>query len=305
MRIIYMGTPEIAEEALSALLKDGEDIVAVYTRQDKPVGRKQEIIPSPVKQRAAVNRIPIHQPACLTDPNEIEQIRALEPDLIIVVAYGMILPPEVLEIPTYGCINMHVSLLPKYRGAAPIQWAIINGEEETGITVMQMDEGIDTGPVLAQRPVQIPPDATSGELFEIVSGIGARFLSDVVSDIKEEKVEATPQEGEESYAPRLDKSDGEMDFSYSADALHNLVRGCNPWPLAWFTHKSKRVQVLRTRKTEETGPPGQIARTNPLTVCCGDGALMLETLLPAGARSMTGAAWAAGRRFKAGDNILK
>lgn len=305
MRIVFMGTPEIAQQALSELLSEGMDVAAVYTRQDKPVGRKQIVTPSPVKRRAAENRIPVYQPASFREAGAVDTLRALAPDLVVVVAYGMLLPKAVLEIPRHGCINMHVSMLPKYRGAAPIQWAVINGETKTGISIMQLDEGLDTGPVLAQRAVEIPPEATSGEMFERIGVIGARFLADVVRDIQNGRAVATPQAGEASRAPQLKKSDGEIDFSRPAAQLHNLVRGCNPWPLAWFGCGEKKVQVLRAKKADEAGRAGEIVRTDPLTVCCGEASIILETLRPEGGRSMSGAEWAVGKRFKAGDSLLE
>lgn len=305
MRIVFMGTPQIAEESLRALLREGHEIAAVYTRVDKPQGRKQVVMPSPVKTRAAGNRIPVLQPRSLRDPGEADILRELAPDLVVVVAYGMILPPEILEIPKYGCINLHVSLLPKYRGAAPIQWAVINGDAFTGVSIIQIDEGLDSGAVLAQESIEIPPEATAGDMFEIAGKIGARLLAQTVADIGEEKAVSQPQQEDlVTYAPRLEKAMAELDFSKEARTLHNLVLGCNPWPLAWFTCGGKKIKVQKSKLSTAPGRPGTIISITPLTVACQEGSLILERILPEGARAMSGTEWAAGRRFKAGDSIL-
>lgn len=305
MRIVFMGTPDIAVASLASLLQNGHKAVGVFTREDKPIGRKQIISSPPVKTLALENNIPIFQPRTLRDPAIIEELRELAPELIVVVAYGMLLPPEVLQIPTHGCINMHVSLLPKYRGAAPIQWAVINGETETGITIMEMDEGLDTGPIYAQQKVGISPEATAGDVFDLVTRIGSRLLCDTVEKIEKGTAVTTPQEGESSRAPRLTKEAVTIDFSRTAKELHSLVRGCNPWPLAWFNHNKKRIKVTRAKISDEVGEVGIVVSTTPLTIGCGENSLVLEYVVPEGGRPMAGAEWAAGRRFKAGDSILE
>lgn len=305
MRIVFMGTPDIARTALSVLLSEGHDVVAVYTREDKPVGRKQIITPPPVKLCAAENRIPVEQPKTLRTADAAATLESYAPDLVVVVAYGLILPPEVLEVPKYGCINLHVSLLPNYRGAAPIQWAVINGEEKTGVTIMQLDEGMDTGPVYASKEIDIAPNATAGEVFQLATGIGARLLAQTVQEIADGTAEAFPQQGEATMAPQLNKAMAEIDFNLPAKRVHNLVRGCNPWPLAWFNCGEKRVKLSATKLNERmNGTPGRVLSTSPLTIGCGEGSLVLEYVVPEGARPMTGAEWAAGRRFKAGDMLV-
>lgn len=302
MRIVFMGTPDIARVALATLLSEGHEVAAVYTRADKPQGRKQIVTPPPVKVCAAENRLPICQPATLRRPEAAEELAAFAPDLVVVVAYGLLLPADVLAVPTHGCINLHVSLLPQYRGAAPIQWAVINGEKKTGVTIMQMDEGLDSGPVLSQQEIDIAPDATAGEIFELATAAGARLLAETVAAIEAGTAKATPQQGEVTLAPRLDKAMAELDFTHPASQLHNLARGCNPWPLAWFSHEGKRIKAQRTRQSDLSGDrPGRIISTTPLTVACGEGALVLEYVLPEGSRGMAGTDWAKGRRFKAGD----
>lgn len=300
MRIVFMGTPDIAEAALVELLRAGHEVVAAYTREDKPVGRKQVLTPPPVKVRALENGIPVVQPKTLREPGTAEQLAAFAPDLVAVVAYGRILPPEILALPKYGCVNLHVSLLPKYRGAAPIQWAVINGERETGVSLMQMDEGLDTGPVIAQERVAIGGEDTAGEVFERVAAIGARLLADTLPAI-ETGLTPRPQQGEPSWAPPLTKEDGRLDFSMDPAAAHNRIRGCSPWPLAFFEYEGKRVKVLQSKLSEMQGKPGEVLSLSPLTIGFGDGALALMEVHPEGSRAMEGGQWAAGRRLKVSD----
>ncbi|MDL2253210.1 methionyl-tRNA formyltransferase [Ruminococcaceae bacterium OttesenSCG-928-I18] len=301
MRLVFMGTPEIARVCLAEVLRQGHEVAGVYTRQDKPVGRKQVLTAPPVKVLAEENEIPVFQPQSLRDAGQVAQLRELAPALIVVVAYGLLLPPQVLDIPQYGCINLHVSLLPQYRGAAPIQWAVIHGEEKTGLTVMQMDEGLDTGPILTQEEIAIGPDTTAGELLEEVAPLGGRLLAETISALEGATIRAVPQKGPSSAAPSLDKTMAQLDFEKAAGRMHNLVRGCNPWPLAWFTHEGKRVQVLRTKKADGRGKPGEVLHTDPLTIACGRGALALLHLKPEGKKAMTGTQWAMGRRLGPGD----
>ncbi len=307
MRIVFMGTPQIAADALSALLSAGHEVVAVYTREDKPQGRKQLLVPSPVKQLAQEHGLPVFQPKTLRDSQAEQQLAELEPQLVVVVAYGLIFPKNILQLPPHGCINLHVSLLPKYRGAAPIQWAVINGDAQTGVSIMQMDEGVDTGPVLAMQSVDIGENTTSGELFETVSEIGAKLLVQTVADVAAGSVKPQPQKGEASSAPQLNKQMAELNFDRGAAELHNLIRGCNPWPVAWFMHGEQRVQVLQSSTVPaQGGAPGEIIATSPLTISCqnGDKALVLSHVRPQGSREMRGEEWAAGRRFKAGMQIV-
>lgn len=303
MRIVFMGTPDIAEAALVALLREGHEVAAVYTREDKPVGRKQLLTAPPVKLRALENGIPVVQPKTLRADGAAAELAAFAPELVVVVAYGRILPPEILAVPKHGCINLHVSLLPQYRGAAPIQWAVINGDAETGVSIMQLDEGLDTGPVLAQERVGIGPADTAGDVFATVTAIGARLLARTVEDIAAGRAAARPQEGAPSYAPPLKKEDGRLEFSMEPVTAHNRVRGCNPWPLAFFESGGKRIKVLRAAPAEGGGAPGEVLSLSPLTVAFGGGALALHEVHPEGSRAMAGAEWAAGRRLKAGDML--
>ena len=306
MRILFMGTPDIAAESLAALLDAGHEVCAVFTRRDKPVGRKQILTAPPVKQLAVKHGIPVYQPRTLRDGSSDDIIRELAPDVVVVVAYGCIIPPQLLHTAPYGCINLHVSLLPKYRGSAPIQWAVLNGDAETGVTIQQMAEGIDTGDILLVEPIDIDPEETSGELFDRVSAVGAKTLVTAL-----EKIEAgalTPQKQDDtqaSKAPPLTKDMAQFDFTQDAAHIHNWVRGMNPWPVAWFTQDGKRIKVLESRLAEnpQNAAPGTVLALKPLTIAAENGAVALLTVTPEGGKPMAGTAWAAGRRLKAGDSL--
>ncbi len=306
MRILFMGTPDIAAECLKALYAAGHDICAVYTRRDKPVGRKQVLTAPPVKEVALQHGTSIFQPRTLRDGSEDENIRALAPDLIVVVAYGCILPASVLGIPKYGCINLHVSLLPKYRGSAPVQWAVLNGDTQTGVSIMQMDEGLDTGDVIFCEEIEIEPEETSGELFDRVTAVGARVLCDVIPNIETGKIQRIPQQHKNAtMAPMLNKEMAQFAFTDSAEKIHNWVRGMSPWPGAWFASSSgKKIKVAECRTALSQGQaPGTVIATKPLTVACADGAVQLLHVIPEGKKPMDGSAYAAGLRLKTGDKL--
>lgn len=306
MRILFMGTPDIAAESLAALIAAGHEIVGVFTRADKPVGRKQIMTAPPVKRLAQQHNIPVWQPATLRDGKAEPIFRELAPDLVVVVAYGRILPPELLHIAPLGCINLHVSLLPKYRGSAPIQWAVLNGDAETGVTIMQLDEGCDTGDILMVERVAIGPETTSGELFDQVSATGAKTLVTAIEKLAAGELTPQPQnDAEATQAPPLTKEMARFDFTQSAAHIHNWVRGMNPWPAAFFELDGKKVKVLESRVAPDakSAPAGTVLALNPLTIACGEGALQLLTVTPEGGKPMAGTAWAAGRRLKAGDSL--
>ncbi len=320
MRILFMGTPDIAAESLRAVCAAGHEVCAVFTREDKPVGRRQTLTAPPAKQEALLRGIPVFQPKTLRDASVQQEIRALAPEIIVVVAYGRILPPEVLAIPPRGCINLHVSLLPKYRGAAPVQWAVLNGDAETGVTIMRLDEGLDTGDILMVERLAIGPEETSGELFRRVSSIGAALLTRCIARIAAGLVTPTPQDhAKATLAPPLTKEMAGFTFEQSAQALHNLIRGMNPWPAAWFCCEGKKVKVLKSRLAGgqasglrggrdagqgASAAPGAVLAVKPLTVACGQGAIELLELVPEGKKPMEGSAWAAGRRLKPGDRLF-
>ena len=306
MRILFMGTPDIAAESLNALIAAGHDICAVFTRADKPVGRKQILTAPPVKQTAEANGIPVYQPRTLRDGSSDELIKSLAPDIIVVVAYGCIIPPQLLHVAKYGCINLHVSLLPKYRGSAPVQWAVLNGDTETGVSIMQMDEGLDTGDVLVCEKIAIDPEETSGELFDRVTAVGARVLCEAVPALEAGTLRPQPQQHENAtLAPMLDKELAEFRLTDTAAHIHNWVRGMNPWPMAWFvTAGGKKVKVTECRVAASNGEaPGTVLSTKPLTVACADGAVQLLHVVPEGKKPMDGTSFAAGLRLKAGDTL--
>ena len=306
MRILFMGTPDIAADSLAALLGAGHKVCAVFTRRDKPVGRKQILTAPPVKQLAQQYNIPVYQPRTLRDGSSDALIEQLAPDIIVVVAYGCIIPPQLLHTAKYGCINLHVSLLPKYRGSAPIQWAVLNGDAETGVSIMQLDEGLDTGDVLMVEPVAIDPEETSGELFDRVSAVGAKTLVDALAKIEAGQLTPVPQDhSKATLAPPLSKDTARFAFTEDAAHIHNWVRGMNPWPTAWFEQDGKRIKVSECRLAEnpQNAAPGTVLALKPLTVAAQNGAVALLSVTPEGGKPMAGTAWAAGRRLKAGDSL--
>lgn len=283
MKIVFMGTPEIAVPCLEKLIEENHVIVGVVTRTDKPKGRGKKLAMPPVKEIAVKNDINVYQPKKARDKDFINEIRVLSPDLIIVVAYGQILPKEILEIPKYGCVNVHVSLLPKYRGSAPINWVIINGEEKTGVSTMYMDEGLDTGDIILQKEIDLNDEITAGELHDKIMYMGADLLKDTVNMIESGNAPRAKQvDSESSYAPIMDKSLGKIDFSKSAKEIHNLVRGVNPWPSAYTNYDGETMKVWKTKITVEdsTKEPGTIIEVNKdgIKVCTKDKIILLEEI---------------------------
>ena len=303
MRILFMGTPEFAVPCLERLLSDGHEVVLAVTQADKPKGRGYTLTPPPVKACALSHGIPVYQPATLkNNPEALEKLASCEADVGIVVAYGRILPKAALEIPRFGCINVHASLLPKYRGAAPIQWAVLNGENESGVTTMQMDEGLDTGDMLLTRRCAIPPDMTAGELHDRLSLEGAQVLSDTLKALEDGMLTPVKQTGESSYAPMLSRDLSVMDWGRTAQELHNQVRGLNPWPSASTRLRGKVLKIHRTRIGEATeAVPGAVVKQNPFTVACGGGGtLELLEVQYEGGKRMAGADFLRGRPVEIG-----
>lgn len=306
MKILFMGTPDIAAESLSALMEAGHEICGVFTRRDKPVGRKQIMTAPPVKKLAEQHGIPVYQPRTLRDGTSDDLIRNLAPDIIVVVAYGCIIPPQLLHVARYGCINLHVSLLPKYRGSAPIQWAVLNGDLRTGVSIMQLDEGLDTGDILMVEPVAIDPEETSGQLFDRVSAVGAKTLVTALEKLEAGQLQPEPQQHDQAtLAPPLTKDMARFTFDESATHIHNWVRGMNPWPVAWFEQDGKRIKVLECHIAKEAShaAPGTVVALKPLTISAGEDAVELLTVTPEGGKPMAGTAWAAGRRLRVGDHL--
>ncbi|MCC0630746.1 methionyl-tRNA formyltransferase [Clostridioides sp. ES-S-0108-01] len=257
MKIVFMGTPDIAVPCLQKIIDEKYEILGVVTQPDKPKGRGKKLGMSPVKELAIENNIPVYQPIKARDKEFIDTMKSLNPDVIVVVAFGQILPKGILEIPRLGCINVHVSLLPKYRGAAPINWVIINGEEKTGVTTMYMDEGLDTGDMILKTEVNLDDNITAGELHDKMMNIGAETLKETLKLIEEGTAPREVQNHEEfSYAPIMNKSLGNIDFSKSAREIHNLVRGVNPWPSAYTTYNGVIMKVWKTKVLDEKSTKG-------------------------------------------------
>lgn len=274
MKIVFMGTPDFAAASLQALIDSEHEIIGVFSQPDKKVGRKQILTPPQVKALALEYNLPVYQPNSLKNSDAFEIIEQLNPDLIVVVAYGKILPKNILDFPKYGCINVHASLLPKYRGAAPIQWAVLNGDRETGVTVMQMSEGLDTGDMLYIEKTPIGINETSEELFDRLSVIGAQSLIKTIDLIENNNVHPIPQpDGDFGYASMIDKSMCEIDWNKSASEIHNQIRGLQTWPVAITKWNGKNLKIHKSILSEMTGnEPGKIVNNkNMLTVCCGDG----------------------------------
>ncbi|MGN0537290.1 MAG: methionyl-tRNA formyltransferase [Acutalibacteraceae bacterium] len=288
MRIVFMGTPNFAVPCLQALIDDNNDVCAVFTQPDKPKGRKCVLTPPPVKELALKYNLPVYQPTTLKDNSALKVLQDLNPELILVVAYGKILPKEIIELPKYGCINIHASLLPKYRGASPIQQAILHGEKTTGVTAMYMDIGLDTGDMLLKTEVDIDENETADELHDRLSVAGAKLIVEVVHAAAEGTLVRTPQnDALSTYAPLLTREMSAIDFSKSAEEIHNQVRGLNSWPSAVTTLEGKKLKIQRTRLAKGEGQPGTILSLNPFIVACGSGAIEIMELQPEGKKKMT------------------
>ena len=308
MRIIYMGTPEFAVPSLERLIADGHDVVLVVTQPDKPVGRKQVMTPPPVKVTAMAHDIPVYQPTSMRTDEAFETLAAAKPDVIVVAAYGKILPKAILELPPHGCICVHASLLPAYRGAAPIQWAVINGESTAGVTTMQMDEGIDTGDMLLKAARELPLDMTAGELHDQLSVDGAQLISDTLKALENGTLEREPQptESTTAYAAMLDKRLSPLDFQKPAKQLHDQVRGLNPWPSANFVLHGKVMKVHKSELGDATSlPAGTVCALDPLSVACGDGnSLRMLEIQYEGKQRMKTADFLRGHAVAIGENLM-
>jgi len=288
LKIIFAGTPEFSVPPLVALLEAGQRIVAVYTQPDRPAGRGRRLTPSPVKAVALEHRLQVLQPKSLRSEEEIERLRALDADLMVVVAYGLILPRDVLEAPRLGCINIHASLLPRWRGAAPIQRAILAGDEESGITIMQMDEGLDTGPMLHVVKCPIEPKETGGSLHDKLSLLGARTLMEALPGIRDGALEPIPQDDAQStYAAKLEKAEAWLDWRQPAELLERKVRAFNPWPVAQSRLDGGTLRIWEAdAKAGVEGAPGEVmaADREGIEVATGEGRLVVRRLQLPGKR---------------------
>ena len=305
MRIVFMGTPDFAVPSLQALIDAGHDVCAVYTQPDKPQGRKQILTAPPVKTLALEHDIPVFQPNTLKNEDEQARLRELAPEVIIVVAYGKLLPKAVLDIPPHGCINLHGSLLPRWRGAAPIQWAVIAGDEMAGVTTMQMAEGLDTGDMLLTYETKVGEKETAGELFDRLAQSGAELLTQTL--VKLDEIEPRPQDDAQScYAHMLDKQMAVIDWSKSAHEIDCLIRGLNPWPIALTTLSGERLKVFAAEKAAGNGEPGTVLEADPkkgLTVACGEGALGLTEIQLVGGKRMKATDFLRGHSLEVGVKL--
>ena len=292
-RVIFMGTPEFAVPCLAALHETCE-VIGVITQPDKPRGRGQKLMPSPVKAWAEAHDLPVWQPAKIKTEEFTAQLEAMKPDLMVVVAFGQILSQRILDIPAYGCINVHASLLPRYRGAAPMQWCVINGEEKTGVTTMFMDAGLDTGDMLLTRELVIGPDMTLEEVHDGLMAMGSQVLIETLEQLSDGTLQRIPQTGESNYAPMLTKETGHIDWTKPAADVHNLVRGLNSWPGAYTALDGAKYKIWRTRRTGEPAhaAAGTIVKADKkdgLFVAAGDELLEILELQAPGKKKMRAA----------------
>jgi methionyl-tRNA formyltransferase len=319
MRLIFMGTPEFAVPSLQRLLADGHAVVAAFTQPDKPAGRGKHLHTPPIKELASEHGIPVYQPARIKTNEEVRAVfESLKPDACVVAAYGKILPEWLLRIPRLGCINVHASLLPHYRGAAPINWAIANGELETGVTIMQMEVGMDTGPMLAKRATAIGGTETAPELSARLAELGAALLSDTLLKLERGEIIAETQNNDEAtYAPMLKREDGQLDWRWTAGQISNRVRAFQPWPGVYTNLRGARLHIWRARAEDANESPaaeGQSSASSPATIlridraglviaCAGGTALRIEECQLEGKRRVAAREFANGFRLKVGDSI--
>ena len=304
MKLVYMGTPDFAVPALEKLAAVHE-VAAVFTQPDKPVGRKQILTPPDVKVCAERLGIPVCQPASMKTPEAFELLKSFAPEVIVVAAYGQILPKAVLDLPVYGCVNIHGSLLPKYRGAAPIQQAVLNGDAVTGVTTMLMDVGLDTGDILLTKETPIGENETSAELFDRLSLLGGELILETLDALAQGSV--TPKKQDEALAThtsKIDKSLCPIDFTATAQAVHNLIRGLYSWPVATAQIGGKRVKIHKARIAKGSGSAGVILSVKPFVIACGEGAVEILELQPEGKKKMSAEAYAAGHNLKIGDKLV-
>lgn len=310
MRILFMGTPDFAVPSLRALVEAGHTVCGAFTQPDKPKNRGMKLLPTPVKEFCLAHDIPVFQPAKLRDGTALAQIRELAPELIVVAAYGRILPDDILEYPAKGCINVHSSLLPRYRGAAPINWAILNGDRESGVTIMHMATELDAGDIISQAATPIDPDETVEALHDRLAELGARLLVDTVTQIAAGTATRTPQDPEKvTFAPMLSRELSPMDWTKPARALHDQVRGLIPWPAAVAELSGVRCKVYATKVDGQTTSkePGTVVQADKkgLKIACGDGSVLeICELQPDGKKRMAASAFLLGRPIPEGSSVL-
>ena len=312
MRIVFLGTPEFAIPSLNSLVRAGHDVVGVFTQPDRPKGRGNRLSESPVKIAALEIGLPVHQPERVRGPEIIDQLRSLDAELMVVVGYGQIIPQTIIDLPRYGILNVHASLLPKYRGAAPIQWAIANGETETGVTIMQIDAGLDTGDMLLKAAVSIGPDETAPELGARLAPLGAQLLSQTIDEVQAGRICCEKQnDAEATYAPMLKKEDGRVDWHRSATQIYNRLRGFTRWPGAYTSFRGQALQILEAKPLQKLGSsprtsePGllRIEKRRLFAECGGDSELELLELQPAGKKRMRADAFLNGYKVSENEKV--
>ncbi len=310
MRIVFMGTPDFSVPTLEALVASEHEVVGVVTQPDKPKGRGKEIHMSPVKECALQHNIPVYQPVRARDEAFVDEMRALNPDVMVVIAFGQILPKSLLELPKYGCVNIHASLLPKYRGAAPIQWAVINGDEETGITTMMMDVEMDTGDMLEKTVVKLDPEETGGSLFDRLSLLGGDLILSTLSKLEKGEITPVPQDHEKAtYVKKISKSMGDIDWTMDAVSIERLVRGLNPWPSAFTRWNGKMLKIWEAKVLPDPDvklPCGSVisASDEGLKIQTGAGVLCVTSLQLEGKKRMDTAAFLRGYQVAA-DSMME
>ncbi len=311
MKVIFMGTPDFSVGTLEEIIKAGHEVVLVVTQPDKPKGRGKEMALSPVKACALKHGLKVFQPVKIREASAVAELAGYNADIIVTAAFGQIMSKEILDMPKYGCINVHASLLPKYRGAAPIQWAILNGDEETGVTIMQMNEGIDTGDMIMQQRIVIDAKETGGSLFDKLASVGALLAVEALHDIEDGTAVRIPQpEAEFSYAKMLTKESGRIDWKKSSDETERLIRALNPWPSAYTTFDGKTMKIWEADSYEETErgeEPGTITEVtkDSITVACGKGTLSITELQLEGKRRMTVKEFLPGYKIMPGMSLSK
>ena len=303
MKIVYMGTPDFAVPALKKLAQSPKHTVAaVFTQPDKPQGRKMIMTPPDVKVCAQELSIPVYQPKSMKGDDAFAQLEEIDPDVIVVAAYGQILPKRVLDLPKFGCVNIHGSLLPKYRGAAPIQQAVLNGDKVTGVTTMLMDVGLDTGDILLTKETEIGINETSAELFDRLSLMGGELIEETLDALENGTVEPKKQDEKlASHTSKIDKSMCPVSFDKPALEIHNRIRGLYSWPIATAQIGGKRVKIHKARLCDKSGRAGEILSVKPLVIACAEGSVEILELQPEGKKKMTAEAFVAGHKLKTGE----
>lgn len=308
MRVVFMGTPDFSVPTLEKIIEAGHEVIGVVTQPDKAKGRGKKVLFPPVKETALAHDLPVYQPRRARDPEFIEEMKALNPDVMVVVAFGQILPKAILDIPKYGCINVHASLLPKYRGAAPIQWAVIRGEKVSGVTTMQMDVGLDTGDMLLKKEVLLDEEETGGSLHDKLSTLGGDLLIETLKKIEAGDIHPEKQDDSQAgeYARMLDKNLGRIDFSMPAVEIERLIRGLNPWPSAFTSYNGKTMKLWKAKADNcGQGVPGQVIHVdkNSFTVQTGQGTLQILELQMEGKKRMDAGAFLRGCPLETGTML--